>query len=257
MYSLRKATLNRLTHKPFFITILFVIFSFISTLFGKEAFTIVSDTYPPYEYKKDGKIIGMDVEILNEVAKEADIVLNIKFYPWKRALTMAKNGNADGIFSILYSKERAKYIKYPSIPLSTGKQRIFVNSTFKGDITKVSDLKGKTIGVVRGNTYGEEFNNYTNFYKIEVNGPDMLFRMLNIGRYSFVIENENVGIYTIKKFNFKGIRPLTYIPNDSKYYIGISKKSKRAKELFNKISEALAILKDSGKLEAIQNKYNR
>lgn len=235
--------------------ILITFFSLIGTSVAAKPFLIVSDTYPPYEYQENGIIVGFDVEILKAVSKEADIECDIKFFPWKRAMMMIESGKADGIFSMAHSKERENFVYFPPEHLSIGKKRIFANSNFKGDILAIQDLDGKRIGIVRGNTYGEKFDNYNACIKDEAENPDMLFKKLNVDRYSLVIENENVAAFTIKKLSLKGIRPLSFIPHEVKYYIGISKKSKRAKELLDKISNALLRMKKSGKLEAIRNKY--
>ncbi len=220
-----------------------------------EPFELVAETYPPYEYMENGKITGLSVEILEEAAEMADIGIHIGFYPWKRAMMMAETGKADGIFSMAYSKEREKFVLFPSQPLVVSKNRIFANSDFKGDIANIRDLAGKRIGVVRGNIYGEAFDRCKACVKDVASNVDELFRAFGAKRYSLIIGDEDVVFHLAKRLGLKEIRPLSYVSAELKYYLGISRKSERTEELSDKISDALLRMKNSGRLEAIQNKY--
>ncbi len=253
----KRAALNFKNKLRAALSIIFIICSFINTIDAGELFKVVSDTYPPYEYQNENKIVGMDVEILQKAAQLAEIEIDIEFYPWKRAMVMAKAGKADGIFSLAHSKEREMFFYFPAPPLSIGKKRIFSNNNFAGDIAKPEDLKGHTVGVVRGNTYGEQFDKNNNFKRDQSKNQEQLLLKLEKGRYDLAVENEIVAAYIIKKNNIKGLRPLTYVAAEAKYYLGVSKKSKRAKELLTKISTALAHMKETGALETIRAKYKK
>jgi len=239
------------------ILLLFASVSSAEKQIDRDTYNLVSDTYPPYEYIEDGRIIGMDVEILEVMAKNAAITISVKFVPWKRAMAMAKNGIADGIFSMAHSKKREEIVYFPPVPLSFGKQRIFANNNFKGDIVKIDDLENRKVGAVNGNRYGNEFDDYTGHILEYSHGPEMLFRKLAANRHLFSIENEFVAAHTIKKLKLKGIRPLSYISDEPAYYIGVSKSARRAQHFLEIVNKTLFDMKHSGELDEIRRKYHK
>lgn len=239
-------------------TVILLLFVSIGSAYepiDEKPYILVSDTYPPYQYMEDGHIVGMDVEILEAMAKKAGITISIEFHPWKRSMAMAKNGDADGIFSIKHSKEREEIVYYPNVPLSSGVTRIFANNHFQGDITKITDLVGQRIGVASGNIYDDEFHNLKGHILDHSKGPDILMRKLAANRFLLAIENEAVAVYTVKKLKLKGIRALSYISSGDPHYIGISKNAGRAQHLLKIVSDTLLVMKQSGELEEIRNKY--
>lgn len=220
-----------------------------------KTFKLVTEPYPPFEYQEAGKAVGMDVEILNAAAAKAGIELSIEFLPWNRALDMAKSGEADAIFSMLKNAEREAFLSFPSVPLYVGKTVFFTMNSFNDPVNSFADLKGKTVGVVNGNSYGEAFDKATGFTKDGVADQDTLIKKLLAGRNQLIVMTEEVGWYTIKQQGGKDAKALPFAVSKDNYYIGISKKSANGKELTEKLSKALADLEKAGELAKIRKKY--
>ncbi|MGB0935742.1 MAG: substrate-binding periplasmic protein, partial [Alphaproteobacteria bacterium] len=53
--------------------------------------------WPPYTISKneDGKLTGIDVDILREIARRMNKDIKISDIPWKRCLRFAEDGNID------------------------------------------------------------------------------------------------------------------------------------------------------------------
>ncbi|NNG01072.1 MAG: transporter substrate-binding domain-containing protein [Desulfobacteraceae bacterium] len=235
------------------LTILFTLLCGIPTY--AEPFQIVTEAFPPYIYEEKGEIIGMDVEVLEEAARLAKIEIQITLMPWKRAYSMVETGDADGILTIGYKKERESLFYYPAIPSSMGVVRAFVNTSIKDDIKNLEDLKPLVVGVLSGHMYGEEFDSCEDCLRDQSTGYDMLLKKMEAGRFPVALGNEAVVFYTIKKNALAGIRPVSYVLIEAKYYIASSRASKRGKELNEKISEALLEMQNTGQLEIIWNKF--
>lgn len=232
---------------------------FWSTCFvvNAKTFHLVTETYPPYEYQENGKIQGMDIDILNLLSKKAGVTFDISFEPWIRALEMVKSGSVDGIFSIIKNKAREDFLYYPKIPLYVGKSVFFVHPDLKKEIKSMNDLKGLSIGTVRENSYGAEFDSATSFTTDPVTNQEMLLQKLITGRNTIIITTEEVGWHHINKQKVKGFRSFPFVVSTNEYHIAISKKSPNGKELFQMINKAFTEAEQSGELAQIRKQYKK
>ena len=94
--------------------------------------------FAPYEYYEDGKVVGVDIDIAKEIAKELGLELEIKDVAFDSIISEVKSGKSDiGAAGISYNKERAKEVDF-TVDYSTSKQVVVVNE--KSRINKLSDL---------------------------------------------------------------------------------------------------------------------
>lgn len=111
------------------------------------------------ELDAQGKVLPLAQHIqaiFSYLEKQTGLKLEVRRYPWKRALDMAFNGEGI-IFGISKTAEREKNLIFSS-PLFSDKVYLVTrcDQTFK--YQQLSDLKGKVIGLVRGTSYGYEFD---------------------------------------------------------------------------------------------------
>ncbi len=234
--------------------ILITMLAFSTNAVLAQNYKLVTEDYPPFEYKENGKAMGMDIEILDAVKAKAGIDLSIEFLPWNRALDQVQKGTADGIFSMLKNAEREAFLQFPAQPLYTSRTVIFAHESFAGDIKSLDDLKGQTVGVVLGNSYGKSFDSATHFTKDGAADQDTMMKKFISGRSKLVITSEEVGQYQLKNLGGKG-RVLSLKVAKEQYYVGISKASANGKALFDKMAQAFAELEKSGELNKIRAKY--
>jgi len=122
-----------------------------------QTYTFVCEEFPPYEYNENGVAKGLDIEVLTLICKEAKIDFKVEFYPWKRCLYLMDNGQKDGVFAILKTKERMEKYNYSNKPISMDK-RVIITRNEIYNIKALKDLNGKTVGVIAGNLYGGGFD---------------------------------------------------------------------------------------------------
>lgn len=108
-------------------------------------------TFYPYEYLgADNKIVGVDMDIAKEIAKEAGKELKIDNVEFKSALTAVSTGNADvSIAGITIDEERKKTLDF-SEPYAVSVQYIVVKED--SNVKTIEDLAGLKIGVQTGTT---------------------------------------------------------------------------------------------------------
>ena len=124
---------------------------FLLTGCGKNDDELVMVTeagFAPYEYYEGGEIVGVDIDIANEIAKELGKKLVIKDIAFDSIVNEVKSGKADfAAAGISYSDERAKEVDF-SINYATSKQVVIVNEN--SDIKDPSEISNKKIAVQLG-----------------------------------------------------------------------------------------------------------
>lgn len=124
---------------------------FLLTGCGKNDDELVMVTeagFAPYEYYEGGKIVGVDIDIANEIAKELGKKLVVKDIAFDSIVNEVKSGKADfAAAGISYSEERAKEVDF-SINYATSKQVVIVNEN--SDIKEPSEISNKKIAVQLG-----------------------------------------------------------------------------------------------------------
>ena len=107
--------------------------------------------FPPYEFVDDnGKIVGIDAEIAEAVAKKLGLELEIKDMDFDSLLTAVQSKSVDIVLAGMTVTDERKLAVNFSDTYATGVQVIIVNEN--SAIKTVDDLKNKKIGVQAGTT---------------------------------------------------------------------------------------------------------
>lgn len=152
------------------IVLLFLTFFGVRGVSAKENFKekkllkmATNSTFPPYEYVNNGKIVGIDVEIAEEIASRLGYELKIMDMEFNTIISSIESGKADvGLAGMTVTEDRKKSVNF-SIPYAKSVQQIIVNK--KSDIKNLDDIKNKKIGTQLGTTgdifakedFGEDF----------------------------------------------------------------------------------------------------
>lgn len=121
-----------------------------------------SPDFPPFEsLSADGKVEGIEIDILNLICDELDVELEIKQMDFDSVLPGVQAGKFNvGVSGISVTPEREKNTLF-TVPYCLAAQAIVVTSD--SAIASKADLTGKTVSVQTGTT-AEEFcmgNGYT------------------------------------------------------------------------------------------------
>lgn len=132
--------------------LLFICGLFILTGCGKrnsnELIMVTEAGFAPYEYYENSEVVGVDVDIAREIAKEMGKTLVIKDIAFDSIINEVKTGKADfGAAGISYSDERAKNVDF-SINYAVSKQVVIVKND--SSITDINSIGNKKIAVQLG-----------------------------------------------------------------------------------------------------------
>jgi polar amino acid transport system substrate-binding protein len=149
----------------------------------------VSADYAPFEYFKDGQIIGFDIDLMNEIGKRLNKEIKFKDMSFDAILGSLSTSRIDAaISSITPTNERRKTVDFSKEYIKS--KRVLVCKA-TSSINSVSDLAGEAIGVQAGSTH-ETYANETLTQDVNVKVksltkvPDLLQDM-EIGNVSCLI----------------------------------------------------------------------
>jgi len=173
-----------------------------SAAFGNPFLFVGDDDFPPYSYEQNGRLMGIDVEIIQSMAGKLNLDIKIRLVPWKRLIMMTKNGLCDGSFSLFHTNEREVFALYAfSQPIHVSRFPLFYK---KGSIIKfntIEDLYGKVIGINRGFSISEAFDLAVKQGKIKINIENEVDKNVALtanGRIDGFTNNYDVTKYKIK-----------------------------------------------------------
>ena len=144
----------------------------------------ISPDYPPFEFTKNGKNIGFDVDFAYEIANTLKKKIHIKEMDFSSLVYSLNSKKIDMIISsISQNSERAKNISF-SIPYYTSKFSIITKK--ENNAKTINDLKNAKIGVQTGSTMENFINQYNKL-------TDSSLKIVSLNSNLFLLEKVNLG----------------------------------------------------------------
>jgi polar amino acid transport system substrate-binding protein len=221
---------------------------------GSGKVVVATDAaYAPFEYLKDGKMTGFDIELLEAVMKEAGVEYEVKNTGWEPLFTSLNNKEVQaGISAITINDKRKKTYDF-SDPYFESVNMIMTKED--ASISSAKDLEGKKVGVQTGTT-GQEalekmFGKNENIKKYESNV--LAIQALLNGEVEAVVADNGVLQEYVKNNPDKKVKAIEDKENFESEYYGIifPKKSEHVKD----INKGLKKVIDSGKYAEIYKKW--
>ena len=210
----------------------------------KEKLVLATEaSFPPFEYYKDNRITGVDIDIVKEIARAMDMEIEIKDVYFDSIINEVKTEKSDiGAAGISYTEERAKEVDF-SIDYMESKQIVIVkNDSY---LTDPKMITNERIAVQLG-TVADDYvtNNLPNVTVVREKKFLAAIQDLQDNKVDCVVMDEIPAKELIKD----GMRIL-YEPLVVDHYGMIVKKGN--KDLLNKVNEVITILKESGKIDEL------
>jgi len=138
---------------------LFLFFMLTCTVHAKE-FLIVGEPGPLWKYENNGKMEGIDIDIVRAIMNEIGITYRIRLVgATARGDKMAKDGTADMLIAKAFKEERKEYLVYPKESYRKAVWKFFIRKEDEGRIKfeNYSDLKNLKVGATKYYAYSKEF----------------------------------------------------------------------------------------------------
>ncbi|MFZ6692670.1 transporter substrate-binding domain-containing protein [Undibacterium sp. SXout20W] len=222
-----------------------------------------------------GEIIPVRENVRNLLSyfeHQLHIQFEIHRYPLSRLLSNTKNG--EGIaFGLSKNKERASQFVF-SDPVYSNSVWMIKRSDNSFTFETLTDLKGKTIGVTRGTTYGDDFDKQINvLFKVEddVSSPSSRLRkLLNKRMDLMLVSTHNTQASDVENIMYKILRSEAKSEEDAiKSGITVLKKPLMTDDIYfiaapgptedwiHKLNQVIVAGKKSGEINRLISEYNQ
>ncbi len=211
----------------------------------------VSADNPPYEFIQDGKIVGLDVEIIEALGAALGKKVIIKNLDFPGLFPALSSKNIDCVISaISVTEARKEHFDFTDVYASSPMSMIVRDADgFK----TIDDLNGKTIGVQLGTTWEIEAK------KIAETHPGTIIRSLSNNLVLIEeLKSGSVDAVLLEKMqvaefikNNSGLSFFDPAGLSSDFAIVLNKGS----DLLPKLNKAIGELQKNGKLETIINRW--
>lgn len=165
---------------------------------GKYVKVVTLDNYAPYTFSDSGNSIltqekippgsdskelkGFSWDTLREGYHAMGYTIYLTVRPWKRALTEFNIGRYEILFPTTKTPEREKEYFYSHEDTNFSTMNIYTIKDSKFEFKGLASLKGIKVGVVRGYSYGAEWDGSTFIETLENDSDQQNFKMLSSKR---------------------------------------------------------------------------
>ncbi len=225
---------------------------------AEATMTVAVSHWPPRKMTtKDGKVSGIDVDIMRELARRMQMRVIFYTCTWIRCQTMVRLGSADFITSASRTPDREPYFHFiePSYAPNGG-YAFYVRADSGVRIEKYDDLHKHIIGTTMGAKY-MEVGADPKIYWVRTTGTRELLRKLKSKELDVIIDSAELMDYFLKNNPDEKLAiaksPYVYI-TPQRAYMALSRRSELV-HLIPRFSTVLQQMLDEGKIEAILENY--
>lgn len=214
----------------------------------------VDNTYPPFEFTQNGKLVGIDVDLINAIAKDQDFNIEIEQMDFSGIIPAMQAKMLDiGMGGMSITDKRKETVDFSDPYFAAGVSLVVADNN--QNINSLDDLSGKKV-VVKNGTVGAAFANSHNdeygYSIIQVSDSASMFQEVTNGTADALMEDYPVISYAIATGGLKLKTVGERLTGDN---YGISVLKGANDELLEKINDGLANLKENGEYEKIIATY--
>lgn len=217
---------------------------------------VMADESPPY-MGTNLPNKGFLPALFKEAMARNNIPTQTHIVPWARAIQTVKSGKSQVILGVFFTTERTKFLAF-SNPITFVETVLFSLKGNQIHYQTLEDLKQYKIGVVRGSSYGEAFDNAEFVNKHEVVNETQNIDMLIYERLDLFAGSVDVLWHTIGNhapLYLDKIETLKPPLSSRSLHIGFSKFSSGYTELLTTFNNSLAAMIKDGSLKKLGNEH--
>jgi polar amino acid transport system substrate-binding protein len=227
------------------------------SIWGQHVILACGESFPPMCFVENGVTRGIDIDLMNELAKREGLTLTTRALPWARAQQQVSTGEADAFITIA-TPERDTYAAMSSAVLFTVH---LVAATAKSnpriaELRRIKTLQD-TLKYPQVNYVGTSLADHelAGAHVTYLTGLDAIFGFLLMGRADLFIDTDVVLSYNAARLGVTNqIEILSPALRVIEFRLGVSRKSPLATEL-PRLNLAIEAMEKDGTVAAIVNKY--
>ncbi|WP_329609221.1 ABC transporter permease subunit [Arthrobacter sp. ATA002] len=219
-----------------------------------ESYSVGTDTtFAPFEFRQDGELVGIDMDLLNSIAEEEGFTVDIRSLGFDAALQALQSNQVDGVIAgMSITEERQKTFDFSDPYFESGIQMAVAENN--DEVSSYEDLAGKRVAVktgTEGQAFAESIKDQYGFNVVAFAQSAQMYDDVKSGGSVAVFDDYPVLSYGIKSGN--GLKTVTEKEPGSSYGFAVNKGTNP--ELLAAFNSGLAELKDSGEYDEILDRY--
>lgn len=217
----------------------------------KKLIVGMSADFPPYEFhikndKGEDEIVGFDVEIAKEIAKDLNAELEIKDMKFESLLNELESGRVDLVISGLSPKpERLKQIDMSKIYYKA-EQSIVSRTADKDKYATMESLEGLKIGVQKSSIQEDIAKEIPNAKLTSLAKISEIMMQLTSNRVDVAVIEGPVAESFVKKIDGITITDAKPVTEDEGYVVGVKKGDT---EMLDQVNATLDRLIEAGSID--------
>jgi len=207
-----------------------------------------SSSVEPWGIHSAGENQGLLVDIIDALARETGIAVDVELQPYPRVVHSLYSGRVDFAFLFDSPSTRTSATRIGHLVES---RMIVVGPADSAPLNSLKELEGKTVGFIRGAKYGADFDDATHFHKAPVSSMSQGLAMLIRNRTDAMAGTDQSVYWAMRKMNV-GAKRLSklYVMGGTSGSLYISKTSEHQK-LIPIYKKALEKLRQNGTIEQV------
>ncbi|WP_396268538.1 amino acid ABC transporter substrate-binding protein/permease [Glutamicibacter sp. M10] len=219
-----------------------------------QTYVIGTDTtFAPFEFRQDGELTGIDMDILQQIADDQGFKVEVRSLGFSAALAALSSNQVDGVIAgMSITDERKEIYDFSEPYFESGVQMAVAKN--KDDVKTYEDLKGKTVVAKTGSegeTYAKSIAKKYGFTVKSLDQSATMYESVKSGSAVAVFDDYPVLAYGIAQGN--GLKTVTDKVPGGSYGFAVNKGENTA--LLAAFNDGLAELKANGEYQKILDKY--
>jgi len=227
-----------------------------------EHIKIASIDWPP-QLMPNAEKPGYIREIITQVFKDSPYQLQIKTYPWSRAIHLVSNGKADALLAP--AKIEAPGLLYPVNEVGLQRMCFFTKADSTFQYTGVQSLAGMKIGILQDGSISESLTKYVathprqfSYMPYNKNYLQQSLGKLRMGRIDAFLFTYNSTIHALNQLKIKDRVQVAGCDYQAKVYIAFTRSKDTGVDIIKLqkyFDQKMATLITSEKLPQIMQSY--
>lgn len=209
-------------------------------------------SYPPYEFlDSDGKPAGFNVDLTHAIAEVMGMKVEIRLGAWSEMRRGVESGTIHVLQGISYSDQRAELFDFS--PAHSIVHHAIYARRGSSPVKSLDELRGKEVLLHKdGIMHDTLAHSGLDVSLVLTDTPAEALRILASGKHDYAIVAMLPAQYLINQHGLSNIVPVARRVATQKYGYAVRKGNP---ELVARFTEALAILHETGRYQAIHQKW--
>lgn len=226
----------------------------------QPSLTIYTEHFPPYNYLVDGKVMGINVELVQYLCDKSGISCQFELLPWTRAFKLAQQNPNSGVISTSRNKAREHSFQWVG-PLAFSKA-FFYKLKIRDDIqlSSMAEALNFTVGIQRSDIY-EKLLMENGFIKgknlLEVATKNEDLKLFFMKKLDLIIGSELTLPYQVKDAGYatSTVTEALELPSLKLEGNFLAINLQTSPELVKQFQQQLQLLKEQGGMQRFIDKY--